>query len=118
MSSKEAFFQDLARHLQTWRDDLVKAVADPRYAVWAETQPAIERLNRKSFSEAELEDLRTVLDECFRGILHSVLVTIDGGTSMSNVGAMALVDADTNEPITVGALHEEFVEYLATRGLI
>jgi hypothetical protein len=37
---------------------------------------------------------------------------------MSDAGVVALVDADTNEPLTTGALHEEFVEFLAVRGWI
>lgn len=118
MTLKEAFYGDLARHLQMWRDDLVRAIADPESASWAETRPAVERLHEKRFSKAELEDLSAVLDECFRGILHSTLVTIDGGTVASEVGALALVDADTGEPITRGALHEEFVDFLSSRGLL
>lgn len=118
MTLREAFFEDLARHLQSWRDDLVKALEDPSSAAWAETQPAIERLSQRAFSRAELEDLRSVLNECFRGLLHSTLVTIDGGTVASEVGGLALVDADTNEPVTSGALHEEFVEFLANRDLL
>lgn len=118
MSLKEAFFEDLARHLQVWRDDLVKAITDPAKANWAESQDAIDRLAQRGFSQADIDDLRTLLDECFRGILHSTLVTIDGGTVMSEVGTVALVDADTNIPLTTGALHEEFVEFLADRNLI
>jgi len=84
MTLEEAFFKDLAHHLQTWRDDLVKAIADPGSAAqWAETASAIERLHRKVGSPQDLDDLRAVLDECFRGILHSTLVTIDGGTAIT-----------------------------------
>jgi hypothetical protein len=119
MTLKEAFFSDLARHLQTWRDGLVAAVADPSTAsTWAETMPSIERLHQKISSQEDLNDLQKVLDESLRGILHSTLVTIDGGSSASEVGNLALVDAATNEPLTTGALHEEFVDYLADRGMI
>ena len=119
MTLKEAFFKDLAHHVQIWRDDLVSAIADPASASkWAETAPSIQRLHEKITSRDDLENLRKVLDECFRGILHSTLVTIDGGTSSGEIGSLALVDADTNEPLTSGALHEEFADYLAAHDMI
>lgn len=117
MTLKEAFFKDLARHLTTWRDDVVHAIEEPSTATWAESQPAIERLHR-SCSNVNAEDLREVLNECLRGLLHSTLVTIDGGTDISAAGRLELIDGDTRQPLTTGALHEEFFEYLASEGLI
>ena len=117
MTLKETFFEDLSRHLQTWRDDIVEAVADPVTAAWSDSQQAYERLQAKSFSAKDLEDLRAVLDECLRGLLHSTLVTIDGGTALSRYGGVVLVDAATGEQLTTGALHEEFIEFLVQRGL-
>lgn len=117
MNLKEAFFQDLAARLTTWRDDLVAAVKDPSTAVWAESQPAIARLHGK-LSESDIEDLRVVLDECFRGLLHSTLVTIDGGSDASTFGNLQLIDAATGQTLTDGALHEDFVEYLAAHDML
>jgi hypothetical protein len=115
---REAFFRDLARHLVLWRDSLVEAIANPASAGWSENGQAAERLHAKGFTEEELGDLRRLSDECFRGILHSTLVTIDGGSALADVGNLALVNATTGEVLSEGGLHEEFAEYLAEHDLL
>lgn len=115
---EEAFLGDLARHIETWRDDVVKAVEDPASARWSEQGVSFRRLNAKLFSGSELEDLRSVLSEALRGILHSTLASIDGATILSSTGNLELVDAETKEPLTEGALHEDFFAYLAEHDLL
>lgn len=115
---EEAFFADLARHMGTWRDDFVKAVADPSSARWSEHEGSFRTIHGKSFSTGELEDLRAVVGEALRGILHSTLASIDGATILTETGRLDLVDADTKEPLTEGALHEEFFGYLAEHDLL
>lgn len=115
---KKAFFQDLARHMVLWRDSLVEAIADPTAAEWSENRHAAERLHAKGFSEEDLANLRSLSDECFRGVLHSTLVTIDGGTELAEVGNLALINARTGEDLSADGLHEEFAEYLAEHGLL
>jgi hypothetical protein len=114
---KEAFFKDLSRLLVMWRDDLVSAITNPATAGWAETEAAIRRLHTQC-SGMNPEDLRVVLNECFRGILHSTLVTIEGGSESNEVGTLQLIDAATGQPLTTGALHEEFFEYLGDRNVL
>jgi hypothetical protein len=117
MTLKEAFFKDLAHHLVMWRDDLVAAIKDPSTATWADSQSVLERLNLQC-GGIDAEDLRAVLNECFRGILHSTLVTLDGGSDVSETGTLQLIDADTQQPLTAGALHEEFFQYLAEHDML
>jgi hypothetical protein len=51
-------------------------------------------------------------------VLHSTLVTIDGGTELAEVGNLALINARTGEDLSADGLHEEFAEYLAEHGLL
>ena len=49
-----------------------------------------------------------------RGLLHSVLVTIDGGSRSAGIGRVSLVDADGR--CAGEGLHEQFVDHLLRTG--
>ena len=115
---KEKFYEQLARHLVKWRDAGVQAVKDPATADWLEMPLAAQRLHAKGWTTQELEDLRSLLSECCGGVLHATLVTLDGGSALADTGNVTLVDAATGKELTDGALHEEFAEVLARKGLI
>jgi hypothetical protein len=115
---REKFYEQLARHLVKWRDAGVRAVNDPKTADWLEMPSAAQRLHAKGWTPQELEDLRSLLSECCGGILHSTLVTLDGGSALADTGNVKLIDEATGKELTEGALHEEFAEVLARKGLI
>ena len=77
-----------------------------------EEREPFERLN--AALEGRVEDLRPVLAEGMRGLLNSVLTTIDGGTASAEVGRVELTDAD-GRALAEG-LHELFVDHLFDTG--
>lgn len=115
---EEAFFADLCRGIETWKQAAISAIEHPDSARWAECKDEIRALNQKNWNQAELRALGTLVQEVMAGVAHSILVAIDGGTALAETGRLRLVDAATGEDLSDGALHEDFADYQADRGLI
>jgi len=108
-----AFFEDLARAMDYWVDTVANTVADPQGSTpWMEEREPFERLNEAL--DGRVDDLRPVLAEGMRGLLNSVLTTIDGGTASAEVGRVELTDADGR--VLAEVLHELFVDHLFDTG--
>lgn len=108
-----AFFEDLAQALDYWVDTVVQAVASPQDGTtWMEAREPVERLNEAL--GGRVDELRPVLAEGMRGLLNSVLATIDGGTASADVGHLELTDADGRA--LAHGLHELFVDHLFDTG--
>jgi hypothetical protein len=108
-----AFFEDLARAMDYWVETVATTVEDPdASSPWMEDREPFERLHAALSGRAD--DLRPVLAEGMRGLLNSVLSTIDGGTASAEVGRVGLTDAE-GQALAEG-LHELFVDYLFDTG--
>lgn len=71
---------------------------------------AYRRIGQLGLSEEQLKDLRTILKDAITSAVHSIFVTIDGGTALSTGGtALDLINVKTKESLTKGALHENFM---------
>jgi hypothetical protein len=54
-----------------------------------------------------------VQDELIKGVIHSILIMIDGGDELADNYLLDLVDRETKESLLNDiALHEEFYRYL------
>ena len=81
---------------------------------WPEHREAFERIRALLDSDDDVDALATVIQEFVHVALHSVLVTIDGGTASAEVGRVDLVDPEGE---TLGdGLHELFVDHLFDTG--
>lgn len=108
-----AFFEDLASAMDFWVDTVAKTVEDSdASAPWIEEREPFDRLHAALGDRAEY--LRPVLAEGMRGLLNSVLTTIDGGTASAEVGRIELTDAEGE--ILAAGLHELFVDHLFDTG--
>lgn len=108
-----AFLEDLARAMDYWVDAVAETVADPQASSpWMEEREPFERLH--AALDGRVDDLRPVLAEGMRGLLSSVLTTIDGGTASAEIGRVELTGAD-GRALAEG-LHELFVDHLFDTG--
>jgi len=103
----EAFFKDLRESISDWTSFAERAaLGDPEIpesiASFPEWQVLRGSLNTEELRMAFTEIVRYLLE----GITFSILVTIDGGSAMSNVERVFLVDNQGKE--LAPALHEEF----------
>jgi hypothetical protein len=71
---------------------------------------SIKSNDQMKLSHKQLSALETVVRDVIVGALHSTFVSIDGGTALSDDGkALDLIVRKTGQPLTDGALHEEFM---------
>jgi hypothetical protein len=109
--SQEAFLRELAEHCAYWTEAVVEPASDPAASPeWTEHAGAYERLSQTVREAGAVDDLRAVVAEAVAGVVHSVLVTLDGGTALA--GRTTLSVMDENGRVFDGHLHELFAEHL------
>lgn len=106
--SEIAFLLDLAAAKASWTAAAAEGIANPS-AVWIENANAwlqlADGLKQTGTTDAFLE----VASELMSGLLHSVLVTLDGGTSLAETALISLRDENGHE--FKRFLHEYWPEY-------
>ena len=96
-----------------WVETVSQAEESPEEAMrWSENLEQFQRLNQAL--EGRTDDLRTVLAEAMSGLLHNVLVTMDGGSSSAESGRVYPADAEGR--VLEDGLHERFYEHLLDTG--
>jgi hypothetical protein len=112
MSKHDDLFQDLKQIRDTWAnvDYLGPSSVVPE---WSELKGEYEALRNVIKNENEIEAFKKVLKNTVTGVLHSVLVMIDGGTELAEKFNIDLVVLETGESLRENiALDEEFMGYL------
>lgn len=110
-----AFLEDLAQSMDYWVDTVVKAIEDPEGAIGLVGDPGpFQRLH--AVLGDHMDDLRIVLGEGMQGLLHSVLVTIDGGTASAELDDGPVRLTDINGRDLPEGLHEWFSGHLDDTG--
>ena len=116
MTIKNAFFEDLAATLDSWVSASVEALTDMNTDfIWFDKPEYFAKL-RVALNQAEItpDEVKQVFTEIIRGVLVSILTSIDGGTALTGEGLISLVDEQGQ---TLGDdLHNEFVTYLIETG--
>jgi hypothetical protein len=110
-----AVLEDVAGAADRWRDTAVAAVADPDADLsWVDDAEPYRRLGAAVRQAGAAEDLRAVLDETIRALVHDLFAVMDGATRSAEIGRVYLVDEHHEELAT--ALHEAFVSHLFETG--
>ena len=111
MDTPTAFFEDLAISLDGWVDASVSAMTDPAADLIWTNHPEAFRSLAGVLSTAELRAaLKTALLEILSGQIHSILVTLDGGTALAEQTLLTVTDEDGHE--LPPGLHELFFNHL------
>ncbi len=114
MSMDQIFFEDVASTVDYWAkqtaDLLTVANADDTHV---ENKAALLAI-RDALQNIPSSDVESVLRERFVGVVHSMLVILDGGTKMAETGRLHLVDGSGT---SIGeGLHERFHDHLFETG--
>ncbi|BBI35165.1 histidine kinase [Cohnella abietis] len=112
MNKQNALFQDLKQIRDSWInvDYLGPNTVIPE---WSDLKSEYRLLNNLLSTDEGIEAFKKVIQDKIDGVLHSVLVMIDGGTELAEKFTIDLVVEDTGESLKEGiALHEEFTGYL------
>lgn len=115
--TEKKFYQETVKSIDRFTDILVNNIASGKVdPLTTESAAEYDILHKKEFSREELAALKKVLREKIIDVVHSLLVSIDGGTALSDSGkALELIDTKENQPLTTGALHENFMELVVSK---
>lgn len=110
----EAFFEDLAISAEYWVEGILKTIGEPDLNTqWAEDLSPYRRVGEAL--DSHTKDLEIVLKQGMFGLLHSFLVTLDGGSASAEKGRLNLVSEADGEILAEG-LHELFYDHLWNTG--
>lgn len=114
-SPEEALFDDLAAALEYWKAGSVEALTDPDADLsWCDHPEEFRAIQTKLQFAPDRHALSTCMSEILRGLIHSVLVTLDGGTKMAESHELNVVTQDGE--VLSRTLHEGFIEHLIRSG--
>lgn len=81
--------------------------------IWSTCENEYRQLQLSLKKEEDKKAYEKVLNEVIQGVLHSVLVMIDGGDDLAVQYTVDLVIKGNNQSLKEnGALHEDFIDYL------
>jgi hypothetical protein len=109
----EAFFEDIASALDSWTETTSERLLDPSGRT-VETHAAFEVLADALDTPETRGAFEHVVRDTLTGFAHSVMVTLDGGSTYSDAGAPQLFHND-GRPFVSG-LHEWFFDHLGRTG--
>ena len=112
--NETAFFEDLRRSLDTWLDAAVTGMTEPSADLrWASSPEAFRLVSTRLSTPEARAAVRSALDQVLQGLLHSVLVTFDAGTTLTEHTTLTITDS-SGQMFSDG-LHELFYEHLAAK---
>ena len=116
-SIKELLFKDIATSLEHWTEHSVLCLQDGHADLdWAENIDSFKEVQRAIISSGvSTESLKNVFSEILFGVIHSQLVILDGGTSLSETHEIKLCDEKGD--VISKDLHSEFISYLIDNDL-
>lgn len=108
--TEAAFLKDLALAKASWVEAATDAIANPASTEdWSEELGGWSILSERLSQPQERAAFRAVVDELLSGVLHSALVTLDGGSQLAETTALTLHDDQGNS--FKRFLHEFWPEY-------
>lgn len=107
--SEIALLKDLALAKSSWTSAAAEAIAAPEDAVWVENAEAWSKLSACVQAPEAKEAFIAVVSELLSGVLHSALVSLDGGSALADTTTLSVQDADGYQ--FERFLHEFWPEY-------
>ena len=110
---QKLLLQNLRNIKDYWTKTAVDGLNSSTDLIWSEYEDEYKILQTKLSSLEELNAFQKVQSEVIQGVIHSILVMIDGGDELADKFLVDLIDRDTKESLQEDiALHEEFYGYL------
>ena len=115
MKTEQSLYEALANTYDHWLSTAVKSMenADSNLQ-WTDQPEAFQKLAEALRETENIPSFEQVLSEIIRGVLHSTLVTLDGGTTLAEKTNLTITDDNGYELHKY--LHEEFVSFLLETG--
>lgn len=113
MDKQKLLFENLKNIKDIWVSTSVENLNPNTDLELSEVKESYKLLQNKIIKNNEREAYKEVLNDIIEGVIHSILVMIDGGNALADNYLIDLIDRETKESLTENiALHEEFFGYL------
>ena len=111
MKTEEALFEDLAEIYDHWVSVAIESTANSEASLkWTDDPEAFKRLGEVLQDTNTMPQFEQAISELLRGVMHSFLVTLDGGTKLAEKTNLSIAD-DMGYTLPKN-LHEGFVDFL------
>lgn len=81
--------------------------------MWSDYEDDYIHLQKTLVNNEDKQAYKNILDEVIKGVIHSILVMIDGGDELTDEFNIDLINADSKKSLKDNiALNEEFFSYL------
>lgn len=107
--TEAAFLEELARTKASWTSIASKTIANSQDPSWSEHSAEWEQLSRCIRDAGAEAAFEKVIAEILSGLIHSTLVTLDGGTVLAETTLLTVRDDEGHE--FKRFLHEFWPEY-------
>jgi DNA replication initiation complex subunit (GINS family) len=105
------FYREVQSNIRDFAKYSIEEIEGKKEIEYSQVQDEINRIRQIGLTKENLIDIRRVIEDAIEGAIHSIFVSIDGGTALSDNGkALELINRTTGKPLTEGALHENFME--------
>ncbi|MBO2536954.1 MULTISPECIES: histidine kinase [Rummeliibacillus] len=113
MEEKKQLFEHLKSIKDYWVKTSVESLDENADLIWSDYEEEYHKLQCLLKNDEEKEAYERVLNELIKGVLHSILVMVDGGDDLADKYTVDLIAEKHNKSLKMnGALHEEFYDYL------
>ena len=111
--TRSALFEQIVRDVDYWCDYVTRsATATSPAGAGPDVRWAFERVQALAKSDSDRKALEVACRDALTGLIHSLFVSIDGGSRLADT---VRVDLVTDQGESLGpALHELFTDYLVT----
>jgi len=112
-SQQVILFQNLKRIKDYWEDNVTNTLTPGADLKWSSVEDDFNLLQKALGTPQLQRAFSNVLNDTITGVMHSIMVMVDGGDALADEMQIDLVNVDKNVSIKGNtALHEGFYEYL------
>lgn len=113
MDKQQLFFEDLKDIKDYWVRTSLNGLNPNADLVWSDFEEQYKMLRNIIVNSDEKSAYEKILNEIIKGVIHSILVMIDGGDKLADKYTVDLIEQKTKKSLKENiALHEEFYSYL------
>ncbi|WBW98365.1 histidine kinase [Oceanirhabdus sp. W0125-5] len=110
MDKQRLLYENLKNIKDYWVESSLEGLNPDTDLIWSEFEEQYKLLQSKIITDTEKAAYEKILNEVIQGVLHSVLVMIDGGDELADSYTLDLIDRETTESLKESiALHEEIL---------
>ncbi len=109
--TEKKFYLEVKDAIQNFAQYTIDEIKGKGEIDHSEVKKELQEISRLNLSDFDLKNLQRIIEDSITGAVHSIFVSIDGGTGLSSEGkALELIDLKTGKSVTEGALHENFMD--------